>query len=426
MLGAVGPAYATRPQFAAFLPAFLVGALLVWAVDAGRPPFRRAAARLWPTLASIAATAACHRAPARDEFAAGGILRGVRDLWREYDPCRSPDSPSTPRCMGAVPVRRPVPGRADRGRRATARSPARGERAGAFVAAFLTVNVAMVLIAAAFATTPYGYLELHDRYLFYLAPLWVVASPCGSPAACRADAADRGCLALALALPAILPFGLIGGGLVIEVVPTALWSWTWTVVEGTPHLDGRRVLGLCVIGLVVATAAVPRRAWPVLPALVAAGMILSAGLAWGRETREPVAFTLAAAPGRAWVDDTLPSGARVAKLYLSPPLPVHGADAPRVLPHGAFNGSIYRVAAIGDSAPTASDLAGRRRRRRAFVPTDGNPLVARYVVTSPGSRSGESAWRGTGAGLVLWQTRGPVALADRGLREGDLVLAHCR
>ena len=40
MLGAVGLAYATRPQFAALLPAFLVGALLVWAVDARRPPFR--------------------------------------------------------------------------------------------------------------------------------------------------------------------------------------------------------------------------------------------------------------------------------------------------------------------------------------------------------------------------------------------------
>ena len=58
LIGAVALAVATRPQFAAFLPAFLAGALLLWAIDAGRQPFRRAAAGLWPTLAFIGAIAA--------------------------------------------------------------------------------------------------------------------------------------------------------------------------------------------------------------------------------------------------------------------------------------------------------------------------------------------------------------------------------
>jgi hypothetical protein len=34
--------------------------------------------------------------------------------------------------------------------------------------------------------------------------------------------------------------------------------------------------------------------------------------------------------------------------------------------------------------------------------------------------------RATGAGLVLWETRGQVALADPSLREADVVPANCR
>ena len=59
--------------------------------------------------------------------------------------------------------------------------------------------------------------------------------------------------------------------------------------------------------------------------------------------------------------------------------------------------------------------------------TDGKPLVADYVVTQPElTLRGRRITRATGAGLVLWETRGQVALADASLRESDLVLAHCR
>ena len=432
LIGAVALAVATRPQFAAFLPAFLAGALLLWAIDAARQPFRRAAAGLWPTLAFIGATAAI--AVARvlvTNSSPEGSFGGYADLWREYDPW--PVARFAIYHLAAwelylfvVPfavapiVLVDLLSAARRG----------AERAGAFAAAFLTVNLATVLIAGAFASTPYGYLQLHDRYVFYVAPLWVVCFAVwlarGMP---RPMPLTAGCLVLALVLPAILPFGLIGGGLVIEVVPTALWSWIWTAVEGTPQLDGRRVLGLCVVGLVVATAAVPRRAWPVLPALVAAGMVLTAGLAWGRETREPAAFTLAAASDRTWVDDTLPSGARVAKLYLSPPAcPYTELTRHALFLTELFNGSIDRVAAIGDSA---SDGLPIERvdigPGGLFVATDGKPLVADYVVTQPElTLRGRRITRATGADLVLWETRGRVALADASLRENDVVLAHCR
>ena len=170
-------------------------------------------------------------------------------------------------------------------------------REGAFAAAFLTVNAAMVLIAGAFASTPYGYSQLHDRYLFYVAPLWVVSFGVwlarGMPRPMPLTAA---CLALALVLPAHPPLRPDRRQSRDRGRPDR------TLVVG---LDGGRrgrrssTVGACSGSasslLVAATATVPRRAWPVLPALVVAGVVLSGVLAWGRETREPAAFTLAAA-----------------------------------------------------------------------------------------------------------------------------------
>jgi hypothetical protein len=36
---------------------------------------------------------------------------------------------------------------------------------------------------------------------------------------------------LALVVPAVTPFGLIGGNVVFESVPTALWTWVWNLVH---------------------------------------------------------------------------------------------------------------------------------------------------------------------------------------------------
>ena len=48
-------------------------------------------------------------------------------------------------------------------------------RAAAFVSLFAAANVSGLLVVAAFTSTPWGYDRLHDRYGFYLVPLWLVA-----------------------------------------------------------------------------------------------------------------------------------------------------------------------------------------------------------------------------------------------------------
>ena len=431
MLCAVGLAYATRPQFAALVVAFLGGALLLWAVEPRRPPLRAAAARLWPTVVPVAlgVTGLAVRL-ALTPSSPSGSVGGYTDLWREYDVVSVAKFvvyhlAGWELYLFVVPfVVAPI---VVAGMLRAARLGA--VRDGAFAVAFVTVNAVMLLIAGAFASSPYGYSELHDRYLFYVAPLWLVAFGVwlsrGMPRPLPWTAAG---VALALVLPALLPFGLIGGNIVVEEVPTALWSWLWTLVETTPHLDGRRVLALSVVALVVAAAAIPRRVWPALPAVVLAGFVLTSVLAWKREIDAPVDFVRADRGNRAWVDDAVPTGARATKLYLSPPsCPYTETTRHALFLTELFNASVDRAAAIGDSPPDGLPLdrvhVGSGGR---FLYPDGDPLVAGYVVTQPGIElDGRRVAEGTGANLVLWEIRGLVRTTEPRLRTAEMAAGDC-
>jgi hypothetical protein len=233
---------------------------------------------------------------------------------------------------------------------------------------------------------------------------------------------------LALALPAIPPYGLIAGDIVVEYVPSALWSGVWTFLDGYPLVDGRKAFAAAVIVLAVATAAVPRRIWPVLPALVAAGFLLGGVLAWERVGDAPSDFALADDANRTWVDDAVPEGSSTTKLYLaSTQCPWSELTRQALFLTEFFNTSVHRVASIGDSTPDGLPLeivhvepGGR------LLLEDGEPLVADHVVTQPGIElDGRRLATGTGADLVLWETQGAVRLADPRLAADDLVTADC-
>ena len=80
-----------------------------------------------------------------------------------------------PRRLRGLPRDRAGRGRADRALGARARRDGRARAvAAAFVALFVSANVSGLLVVAAFASTPWGFDRLHDRYGFYLVPLWLV------------------------------------------------------------------------------------------------------------------------------------------------------------------------------------------------------------------------------------------------------------
>jgi hypothetical protein len=421
MLSAVTLAYATRAQFATLLPAFVAATALLWSIDPRRLPLRRALLRLWPTFAAVSLGVAVLAAGiVLTSWSARDVLGGYRALWRGYDP----GAVATfvvyhlagwelylfvvPFVVMPIVVAELVRD-ARRG----------GIREAAFVSTFLTVNAAMLLVAAAFATTPYGYSSLHDRYLFYVAPLWLTGFAVwlsrGLPRPVVWTAAGA---AIALVLPAVVPFGMVGGNVVFEEVPTAFWSWTWTVVHATPHLDGRRVLSLTGVALTAAAVALPRRVWPILPAVVVAGLAVTSAFAWGREVDEPADLMPVSAPDDAWVDDAVPQGARVTKLYVaSPRCPETEETRQALFLTEFFNVSVKRAAAIG-----GSDSDGLPLQRvdvgsggRLLLPS-GRPLAADYVVTPPGiAVDGRPVAEGTGADLVLWKVDGAVRMAGTGL-----------
>jgi hypothetical protein len=233
---------------------------------------------------------------------------------------------------------------------------------------------------------------------------------------------------LALALPAIPPYGLIAGDIVVEYVPSALWSEVWTVLDGYPLVDGRKAFAAAVIVLAVATAAVPRRIWPVLPALVVAGFLLCGVLAWQRVIDAPSDFAVADGVNRTWVDDAVPEGSSTTKLYLaSTRCPWDELTRHALFLTEFFNSSVDRAASIGDSTPDGLPLedvhVGPGGR---FLHDDGESLVADYVVTQPGIElDGRRLAVGPGADLALWETHGAVRLADPRLGADDLVTADC-
>ena len=431
MLGAVGLAYAARPQFAALLPAFLAGYLLVWAIDAERPRLRAAVARLWPTLSALVlGVAALVARPLLGWSSPTQSLGGYGDLWRDYDPV-SVARLAVYHLAGLEMYLFVVPF-------AVApvvvhelwRSARRGsKREGAFLAAFLTVNAIFLLVAAAFASTPFGWGELHDRYLFYVAPLWLVVLATwlsrGMP---RPFAWIATGVVLALALPALTPHRLIASNHVVEFVPSALWSAAWTFFDGYPLVDGRRALAATVVVLAVAAAAVPRRAWAVLPAAVVASLLLTAVLAWERVADAPEAFEVADEGARTWVDDAVPGGSSTTKILLNTSqCPWTELTRHALFLTEFFNTSVDRVAAVGDSPSDGLPLdrvdVGPGGR---LVLPGSEPLVADHVVTQPGIElEGRQIAVGAGAGLVLWETRGAVRLADPRLGTTDLVTADC-
>jgi hypothetical protein len=276
---------------------------------------------------------------------------------------------------------------------------------------FVSANVFGLLVVAAFSSTPFGYDRLHDRYGFYLLPLWliglVVWLASGLPRPLLAAA--FGALAT-LALALILPFRQLANDAGIDTVPGALWLRIEGELAGPGPASGRAALVLFVVGLLAATMLLPRRvARFALPAAVAAVLLASSTFAWKRLIEAPEDRVFAGGLERGWVDERLSDSDSVTKLYMDTSC---GSTLERhaLFLTEFFNATVDRAAYIGDSVPDGIPLP------RVDVAENGalqfasrEPLVADYVYTQPGIElAGRRVAEGTAAGLVLWQIGGPV------------------
>jgi hypothetical protein len=414
-LAAIALAYATRAQFAVLVVAYAAALLIALAIAPDRPTLRDAVRRLWPTLGAFVLGGAV--VIGRPLVTGASPLGDYDVLFRGYNPLDiarwgAYHLADLELYLAVVPFAVCPIVLWQLWRRQRAGS----ARDAAFLAVFLMVNAGMLFVTAAFASTEFGFDRLHDRNIFYLAPLWLVVL-----ALWLAGGLPRPVLAtglgavLALGLPVLLPFGKIAEDVGVDVVPSALWARIREQFEGG-SVHGRHVLMLVVVALVAAVVLLPRRLSWALPAAVLAGFAITGALAWERLIDAPEESVFAgAASNKDWLDDRLPADARVTKLYLV----TESCPASALTWHGLFlteffNTSVDRAAYIGDSIPDGLpvervDVAPGGR----LVRSSGEGLAADYVYTQPGIElRGQELGTGTAANLVLWHVGGSVEVAD--------------
>ena len=194
------------------------------------------------------------------------------------------------------------------------------ERAGAFAMAFLAVNAALILVAAAFSSTPAGLDHLHDRYLFYVVPLWLAVRRQVARGRPPSPSSRRPSGSASLVLPALVPFEEIAAedGVEVDAVVISLVARQRDGVRVVPGRGvGRRVLALFVVLLVGAVLLVPRRFGLGLVAVVVGVLVASTAIAWRDSLRTADDFEATLPGDRGWVDDAIRDRTPVTSLYVS-------------------------------------------------------------------------------------------------------------
>jgi hypothetical protein len=402
---ALGLATAARYQLAS-LGLALVLALVVCALLTPRQ-VRRDLLGLWPLAAVLGAAGLALAVRA----ALGNPLAGYGDLWRSYDLVEV--ARWTWRAfaglglyLALVPV---VVAPATM--YALGRDSRRGDRSAAgFVSLFLCANAVLLVVVGAFSSTEFGVGFLHDRYLFYVVPLWVVSTAVWAERRLPIGALGIALGALLVLVPlATLPTYLLNadGGRRFDAVASALPSEV--AVRAGLAEPQRWWLVLAALGatLVVVALAWAPRCLVLVP--VAAVFALNAGFAWDAriESARNTTFARLDDASVSWVDRAVPPGAHVATL--SGGVPVETRDALRLTEF--FNESIGPAYDLdGGYAPTLASTQVRVAGEGVLV-ADTGELDARWVVAPQGlDLAGDVRAEGTLAGLRLWQIRGPVRL----------------
>ena len=429
VLGAVTLAYATRAQFAVLFGAYVLALAGVWVMSRDREPFRALARRLWPTLAALAlGVVVLVVRPLVTGSSPLDAIGAYEVLFRGYDPLTiakwgAYHLADLELYLAVIPVAVApiVLSLLWRCGRDGARTSA------AFVAAFATVNAGMLFVTAAFASTEFGFDRLHDRNVFYLTPLWLIVLGVwlaeGLP---RPRVATAVGIASALGLLAALPFRYIASDVGVDVVPSALWARLQELLEGEV-VTARKLMVAVVVVLLVLVAVLPRRLWWVFPSVLLATFATTATLAWERIADATENAVFAGGLERQWVDDLLPDGTSVTKVYLvSTDCPASAVTWHSLYLTEFFNRSLERAAYIGESIPDGLPI--RRvdvASEGGLVDEAGDPLEADYVVTQPGIElAGEELGHGTAANLVLWRTESPVSVVGAA-RTDDLRTDDC-
>ena len=427
-LGAVALAALARPQLVVLVLGLPAGLALRWWLlpRASRPTVSAALRPLWPTLAAVGFVVVVGAAA----FASGhASLRDYRDVFTTYDVAGVARwSWYTLGDLGlyvaVIPLVAAPAALADLWRRGRAGS----SRDASFLGLFVSVNVVTVIIVAAFSSATFGGARLHDRYLFYVAPLWLVLFALwlvrGAPSSWTTLAVGA---APAAALLGTLPQRLLlrDTNLQFDAVATAVWSRIRAVDASRPNVL-RLLLVLTVLAALGAVLAARR--WPLtLLVPVAVVFVLNAVFVW--QSRIHDADIRVFADNRpatwSWVDQAVPPDAEVTDVFVeSGPCQPVNIGAFRWTEF--FNKRITPVLRVGVPADVTTDGRSVRIGSDGVVRRlDGKPIATDYAVLPPGvALTGRVIAHGTLANLQLWKVGGTLHFRDAH-SNADAVAAAC-
>ena len=285
-LGALLAAIATRPQLVALYGGYLLGlCVLAFSAPGRGRRLRSAWPSLWPTALSIAGGIAWVAWPIVHGNGVGRSLGSYSVLAQSYDPAQvakwfAYHVGLLTLYLGVVPVLVTPVVLA----RWWAQARKEGLRESALLSLLTSQTVVGIGLIAAFASTPAGLGILYDRYLFYLAPLWllvlVVWLRDGLPRPVRPLAI--GALTSVLAV-ATLPYDVVGGQSWFrhfEAVGTGAWGKVELVTNRLPLVSLRVAGAVFALAVVAVVVLVPRRRRVLPAAVVALVLVANLALAW--------------------------------------------------------------------------------------------------------------------------------------------------
>jgi hypothetical protein len=296
----------------------------------------------------------------------------------------------------------------------------RSARDGTLLGVFVAVNVVTVLLVAAFSSATFGGERLHDRYLFYVVPLWLVLFAVWLD---RGAVASRASLAvgsaLAVTLLATLPTAqlLRDTNLQFDAVASALWSRARELDPARPGVLRALLIVsvLIALALVIGASRVPVRARVALLAPVFVVFALNAAFVWQSRVKDADldVFTGDSPSTWSWVDRAVPSGAEVSDVVVE-----SGQCSPVNLSAFRwtefFNERITPVLRIGVPEGITTDGRSVRIAGDGTVRTlTGEPVRAEYAVVAPGIKlQGRVIASGTTSDLQLWRVDGVLRVAN--------------
>jgi len=433
-LVAIGVATAVRPQFASLFVTLLLALALRWALaDERRARLRAAWPRLWPTVAVAAAGLAAVVAMAAAGRPPGELLGGYDDLARGYPVVATArwavehvfDLALYLGLVGVAAAPLALVALWSRGRAGSVHDQA-------LLAVFVAANVTGIVVVAAFSASQFGLGRLHDRYLFYVVPLWLVLLATwiarGAP---RSRMLAAACGVAFVAFVLVMPYGTLvvpDGAKMFDGTGTAIWATLQDWLATTHGVSGRWALAAGSVATALWLVAVPaRHAWT-LAVVVAASFVAANAIMWDRtiaDSRKGV-FADRAAATRGWVDAAVPGTADVTLLTVGTSACLTSVGRHSYLFTEFFNTRIEAVPYLGDplsvGPPTHPVHVGADG---TVLAEGGAPLVAPYLVAPSGVPVvGRRLAEGTEVGLVLWRTAGPVRIAGAAA-DADVLAEAC-